>query len=877
MTGNWCRSLLVGWLLVLIPALGVAYADDLERELRRDLQESRSVIMLAKTKLRKGEAPTAEAARLKSVTEKVRAAHLLMSERLRQRNDDALLLGTKAVDRQNAVSEAYASAVDGYLSLIDALPQDGALSSATLDQLNDLIDKISPRKKRNILGTLPYKHLGYPAREPATTPVVVPAYRGGDRNVTPTDTAASVEAPVSKEISELAQSLQWNPVLIYEWVKNNVETEWYWGVMKGAEETLRQKSGNDADQAALLVSLLRASKFPARFVKGTIEFFPGIDQAKELTGIDDPLKIAAFFQGAGIPFKPVIAGGGISNFQVEHLWVECEIPYSNYRGAVIDDFGKTWLGLDTAIKTGGYTHDVPLDIPESITASAFEEYLQGVQERTPLEFFKQKVQAHLDVNHPGKGWQDLLAHRSLKPDVLKILPSSLQFRQVAVTGEYAELPADLRHQVKFTATANGGGLFSLGLDALKVSNKRVALGYEPETIEDQQIIDSYGGLDTPPSYLVRLRPVLKVDGERVAVAVDGLPMGGEFNLTTELITPNGTGMVSSTQIAGNLAVIGVVAQKTPAVSPIAASDDAEGILFKEAMGYIDRWNKAEEELAAFFRLAVARPIPTLVTVGGVIDVSYLLDIPHGFTWQGLFIDAGLRGVEVASTGGAPEREKEFMRLSALQGSVLENRVFEDDLKVESISTAKLLQLAAQQGNPLLTLDKGNVEALLPTLPFDEAVRADIANAVNENLTVRIPQTEISYRDWTGIGYLKENGRTGESGWMLSGQLAGGMTAWRADLWPEAYADVLQNAYSETPVYDAASATSIAKITGSEFQRGLAGKALSQPLQVRVTNGKGRPVKGAEVTFTIKAGGGVSPAMPGPLPPLPTSTGSPPQR
>lgn len=72
--------------------------------------------------------------------------------------------------------------------------------------------------------------------------------------------------------------------------------------MKGAEETLRQKSGNDCDQATLLIALLRASGFPSRYVRGTIEFLAGgrdgmpIEKVKNLTGIDDPWKIAEFFQ-----------------------------------------------------------------------------------------------------------------------------------------------------------------------------------------------------------------------------------------------------------------------------------------------------------------------------------------------------------------------------------------------------------------------------------------------------------------------------------------------------------------------------------------------------------------------------------------------------
>ena len=231
----------------------------------------------------------------------------------------------------------------------------------------------------------------------------------------------------------------------------------------------------------------------------------------------------------------------------------------------------------------------------------------------------------------------------------------------------------------------------------RLSNRKVVLTYEPETVEDQQIVDSYGGLDNTPSYLVRLRPVIQVDGERLVVGSEGLPMGADYSFTMEILSPNGTETLRNTQIAGNLAAIGIVAQKAGAVSAPSQDDDAETILWKEAMGYVARWNAAEEELAAFSKLSIARPLVTVVTVGGVIEVSYLLDIPHGFEWKGVFIDAALRGIEAVSASGDAGAEKTFMRLSALQGSILENRIFEDDLQVESISTAKFLQLAASGG------------------------------------------------------------------------------------------------------------------------------------------------------------------------------------
>jgi transglutaminase superfamily protein len=834
--------------------VGESSANDLGKELRRDLQECKIRILRAARKHQAG-GGSDETVSLKSCAEKVRASHLLMTEHFRHAEDKASSLGAVAVERLSNVSGEYSTVLDEYLSLIDAIPSDGSPSIETLDALTKLTDKILPRKSPPLLGTLPYKHLSYPAREPATSSLVTPAYRGGNRDVTPADTAASTEAPISTEIADLAKSLRWNPVFIYEWVKNNVETEWYWGVMKGAEETLHQKSGNDADQAALLTALLRASGFPTRYVRGTIEFFPDIEKVKNLTGIDDPMQIADFFRKAGIAFKPVIAGGTIANFQIEHVWVESQIPYSNYRGAVIDDMGKSWLGLDTSIKPAGYTRNTPLDIPASVTDTVRDDYLQAVQDKTPLEFLQGRVGDYLNANQPGKGWQDVLASRTLNPDVLKIIPASLQFRQVAFTGEYAELPAELRHRMKFTATANASELFSVTVETQKLSNRKVVLTYEPETVEDQQIIDSFGGLDNTPSYLVHLRPALKLDGERLAVAQDGLPMGGDYTLAMDVIAPNGTERTESSHIAGNLAVIGIVAQRAIKPADMSAEEkDAERLLFEEALGYIDRWNRAEDELAASLKLAVARPLPTMVTVGGVIDVTNLLDMPHGFEWQGVFMDAALRRIETVTRTGDRTRETTFMRLSALQGSILENRVFEGDFLVDSISTAKLLQLAAGSGAPLLAINRANVDALLPTLPFDEAVKADIVNTVNQNLTVRIPQAEIAYQDWTGIGYVKENPETGESGWMLSGMIAGGMTALNKAKWREQdKAYKLRLPYSKSPNKDPGAVTELKRMT--DYLSGTAGENVGRPLQVVALDAAKHPVQNVPVTFRVVAGGG----------------------
>ncbi len=874
----YCLTLILS-ILLFCPLVGHSFEAGLENDIQKSFERGKTIVATILAKVRSGSPVSLEISQLKATAENIRISNLLLEERFKLRAEKVKSFGSKAVERHQAMAEGYRQALVEYLGLIDSLPADGTVSQSTIRNLQSLFAKILPKKKRPIIGSLPYKHLNLPAIEPTSASAVTPAYKGGNKTVSPDDTAATPEAPLSNEIAALAQSLNWNPVSIYEYVKNNVETEWYWGCMKGAEDTLHQKSGNDCDQAALLTALLRASGFPTRYVRGVVEFFPDVERAKNLTGIDDPAKIAEFFQKAGIPYKPVIQGGTIANFQIEHVWIESQIPYSNYRGAMIDAMGKTWLGLDTSIKVKGYTYNSAPDILSAMSFSTVrDEYLGFATaatpstpfelNQTPLEYLQSRTNSELTTQNSQLTYTDYLRTKTIVPEVLNILPASTQFTLVKATNEYVRIPDELIHQVKFTATdPNQNELFTITLPSYKLSNQQIVISYEPETVSDQEIIDSYGGLDNTPAYLVHLRPVLKVNDERIVVAQGGVPMGGEFNLALDLISPNGVQSITNTHIVGNLSVIGISAQRAsiqPQADP-SQQKDAARLLYEEAMNYNDRWNKAEDELATLLHLSISRPIPTAVTVGGVIDVTYLLDTPHGFTWKGVFIDAAFRCIEAVSdqltassgqlTADSSERVKLFMQLSSLQGSVLENRIFEDDFQVQSVSTAKLMTVANNSQAPIITIDTTNIDSLLPTLPFDQNIKDDITNAVNQKLFIRIPQSEITYQDWIGIGYIKENLVTGESGWMLSGMIAGGMTAWDISKWNAIVAGTLQSPYSEPANYDPASAQYIEKIIVTDMQEGTVGTKLSQPLQVKVTDANHKAVAGVKLTFTVKAGGG----------------------
>ncbi|MBN2493824.1 MAG: transglutaminase domain-containing protein [Deltaproteobacteria bacterium] len=83
----------------------------------------------------------------------------------------------------------------------------------------------------------------------------------------------------------LAESLGGDALAIYQYVRQQMRSELYYGVRKGALGALRSMAGNDADLSALLVALLRASDFPARYRYATVRLTPA--QLMQMAGTED--------------------------------------------------------------------------------------------------------------------------------------------------------------------------------------------------------------------------------------------------------------------------------------------------------------------------------------------------------------------------------------------------------------------------------------------------------------------------------------------------------------------------------------------------------------------------------------------------------------
>ena len=97
----------------------------------------------------------------------------------------------------------------------------------------------------------------FSATEPGGSPPG--AGGGGSSFAAPWSGPVDADYPTA-EIKELARGLLNDPLRIFNFVRNQIRYEHYYGCKKGAALTLLEKSGNDFDQCALLVSLLREAK-----------------------------------------------------------------------------------------------------------------------------------------------------------------------------------------------------------------------------------------------------------------------------------------------------------------------------------------------------------------------------------------------------------------------------------------------------------------------------------------------------------------------------------------------------------------------------------------------------------------------------------------
>lgn len=706
------------------------------------LEESEAAAKVLEAKARSGQSLGDGLQHLDSKSNQIESYHRQLKGELdafRQRLQD---LGLSEKARELA---AYRKQIDGELEQLKSDLNTAVhtpanqVPAALGDRLTTIRSTLSKRKRES------HKPAGADSlplvfSNPTSTPVAVPAPQNVVFNLndapTASDLASTAKVEITPRIKELADKLGNSPVRIYEYVRNNIEYVPYYGSLKNAETVLLSKSGNDYDQATLLIALLRATGIPARYAKAKI--MVPIADVKDWLEVKREEVAYNIFSGLGDTSVAMATSDGSTTGSYigvvkQQVWVVAYVPYGNYRGTASDTSEKRWISLDPTFKTRRMQQGIKLDLNASGLGFDYTNYLSSVKTKTPVEAYEDQVRQFIQSNYAGKSTADVPFRGKIKVENLQVLPTNLPYLIGSLPSTFYDIADDYTHKLKLELTTTGGGLL---LDypyrsISAISNKRLTVSFIAATPQDQAIVDSYGGFDqVPTTAVLNVLPVIKEQGIVVRQGTTSVPFGQDLQLKmTWLDFANGyttptSGVpksrdTTSKLVAGNyLSVLLDVGQASDdfindrVTKFISAHDAVSGaeknsdmmmgeMLYIAGMRYAQLLGQQFRAIEDLDNVRIYRDSFHVSTTSMTNRVSYVFgQTPFAVKADGFVIDGKSGYIRLFQLGDWTDGALDLSRESKLAGytfAALEHQIWEEMTRLVSISTVKGLQLAKENG------------------------------------------------------------------------------------------------------------------------------------------------------------------------------------
>jgi len=636
------------------------------------------------------------------------------------------------------------------------------------------------------------------------------------------------EATVTPEIAALAQSLNYSPVKIYEYVVKNIRYEPYWGLLKGAQGTLVSGSGGASDQAALLIALMRESGYPARYVRGTIGFYnhgienPGLRWigAKSFKAATDVL-----IYNSNPTTREILNAGNTAGVGLEmgHVWAEVCVPYSNYRGTQANTSGFRWLPLDASFKDNTYKSN-------GVIHNSQFNYTAYMAKRTnvmPLEAYTAQILPVI-TNFPPNWSYNTIKDVAYKPTQTNaqydVLPSSLPYVVVSydawdtgLTSETASIPESHRYKLVVSVKDAANNLL-LPTQTLMMSDivlKRLSLGWQGATAGEQTLLSDWKNQSLTtgaPCAGVNVRPELRLDGALlVAGTAGGVGLCSSTNQLSMQIQIGQAGhgpgpWIANTAQYSNISAANVYALHAHAyqTSNRLLKERAERLL-ADVQGAAIANAPGDEILAEFLHINLlkwmryssddARAIydldnayPGIGLHLGVtsaqMKIDYVFDLPFAVHRTGYLIDVGAFSSFPLDLETGDIVWKDFM-LAGYSASAYESYIWQETAHLDAVSTVRGLQYAKENNIEILTLNVANWDTesikltsnVDTTMNYSSGTLAELyGNHISQGQTVTIPRSLIQYGDWMGAIYVAErNTYLSEKADFIIERYAGGFT------------------------------------------------------------------------------------------------------
>ncbi len=315
----------------------------------------------------------------------------------------------------------------------------------------------------------------------------------------PASQPACEAADLTKKAAELKSA-----AAMYEYVRNTHEYALYHGSRSNTLNTYGGKRGSDVDIASVLIAMYRSQGIPARYAVADIRA-PAVEVANWL-GVKDIGLAAAIMDEQGI--QHVALSTDRQSMAFEHAWVQVQVPYDNYRGAIDHGVNCTnsptqchWIDVDPSYKLRQF-HNQGIDI-YGVVQFDYTRYYNAiknddpvVRDKGPTEIYEQQILDYLKINFPGKTLEDVADPGVIIAVNEGLLPSSLPYQVISPVQTYDSIVEHdaintpkwakfltIRYSLgAFTFTGSLVGPFTLSSSSNPIaladlSSKRITLSY----------------------------------------------------------------------------------------------------------------------------------------------------------------------------------------------------------------------------------------------------------------------------------------------------------------------------------------------------------------------------------------------------------------
>lgn len=633
------------------------------------------------------------------------------------------------------------------------------------------------------------------------------------------------KGPFDPVLITQVESLDNDPAKIFQWVYNNTEWVPSWGETQSPGQILNSGRGSALDISALLVDMLRAAGFNARFVTGQLT--TNVDEFMNWAGYFETVSAAQnYVSKNGLITTSLIREGAVVAVRHDHAWVEVELDYFPSRGKG-DGVSDSWIPLDASFKSYTPGESIDISIEAGLTVSnTVDELLSGVSQTDGTIAVELSAISEFDssVNEDIIGYREFATttNTPLTPSttlgarkLVELERPVLSFSQRASyePGDaFNEIPEELAKKAIFGIgrTPLGEPSETVSVRWKDVNSQSVLLAFRPTTEEDAQILmDQLPDGEPLPANLpnsystngVQMRAEIRFND---SVLLEGFskPLGADETLffgvqlvdrSPELFEydlPVGS-FLRLPVVSTSVTVEGLLdsAENLQEIESLIESGDVAGLdsltidgIFGEllnagALSYYSEVSSVSRVLA-LTQNSNQNIIAGMGSYGFEPEVTYFFGFPRTVRPGGIGLNmVSINAIE--SSDGDPLAARNLLKAIGSFTSQFEHQVPEDLTSTSEgsdpsgMSTIKALNIALRSDQRVFTLTSDNFDGLIGNIQLDAETRFAIESAVAVGLEVTVHEEPISVPGWSGTGYIVADPATGESGFLISGGANGG--------------------------------------------------------------------------------------------------------